>query len=359
MIELTLEANFSNPKQDPFVARLGETEGENQAVLVADNEDQLIFSYQGSVFSIFKPHQGNLIGDIVYLQPKQSLAQRWIRDDSFHNTLLVTERCDQLCIMCSQPPKKTHIDYFEYFETACKLAPEDMVIGISGGEPTLFKNQLFNLIEKTHQARPDLKFHVLTNGQHFVEEDIDRLRGPSFNQVLWGVPLYAARAQLHDKIVVKEGAFETLMSTLPIMAKSNINIELRTVLLKQNYKELLELAGLIADRLPFLRFWAIMQLERIGFAKNRWDTQFVDHSVDISILEESVSRVYQTGMDVSLYNVPTCTVSENLRPFLQQSISDWKRSYPDECSSCQEKTTCSGFFTWHNSLEDYQMGGPL
>ncbi|MBL7373277.1 His-Xaa-Ser system radical SAM maturase HxsC, partial [Escherichia coli] len=83
-----------------------------------------------------------------------------------------TERCDQLCVMCSQPPKKTHVDRFALFEQACLLAEPDSVIGISGGEPTLYKAELLGMIERVLTARPDLAFHVLTNGQHFQSEDI-------------------------------------------------------------------------------------------------------------------------------------------------------------------------------------------
>jgi len=359
MIELTLKADFSNPDYKPFVAKLSVDDGPAHAVLVADNENEMVFAFDSLVFSIQKPRNGGILDDIIYSDPKTGLVQRWLRATSPHNTLLVTERCDQLCIMCSQPPKKSHTDYFEHFKKACRLAPMDMVVGISGGEPTLFKEQLFDLIEQTFRARPDIRFHVLTNGQHFTSQDIDRLRKPAFNTVLWGVPLYSSQPELHDEIVAKPGAFETLLKTFPTMAMAGINIELRTVMLKQNYEALGQLADFIGDRLPFIRFWAIMQLERIGFAKNRWETQFIDHSSDIEILENSVSRVAQTGMEVALYNVPSCTVSQKLRPYLRQSISDWKKNFPEDCETCRLKSTCSGFFTWHNSLADYRLGGPL
>lgn len=42
-------------------------------------------------------------GDVLLVVPEQRIAHRLIRARSQHNTLLVTERCDQLCVMCSQP----------------------------------------------------------------------------------------------------------------------------------------------------------------------------------------------------------------------------------------------------------------
>jgi hypothetical protein len=71
-------------------------------------------------------------GDVLLVNPRRGTADRLVRSSSPHNTFLVTERCDQVCVMCSQLPKKHHVDLFPYFETAALLAPEGATIGISG-----------------------------------------------------------------------------------------------------------------------------------------------------------------------------------------------------------------------------------
>ncbi|WP_206516984.1 MULTISPECIES: hypothetical protein [unclassified Mesorhizobium] len=126
---------------------------------------------EGGPIRILGIDPSKLDGDVLLVNPRRGTADRLIRSSSQHNTFLVTERCDQVCLMCSQPPKKHHVDLFPYFETAALLAPEGATIGISGGEPTLFKAQLFDFLQRVLSARPDLSFHVLTNGQHFGEGD--------------------------------------------------------------------------------------------------------------------------------------------------------------------------------------------
>src|SRR3546814_5110315 len=106
-----------------------------------------------------------LDGDVLLIDPLRGRADRLIRADSAHNTLLVTERCDQLCVMCSQPPRKTHVDRFALLTQACLLAPPNLVIGITGGEPTLYKHQLFALVAQVLTIRPDLEFPLLTTAQ--------------------------------------------------------------------------------------------------------------------------------------------------------------------------------------------------
>lgn len=359
MIDLTLFADFSDATFPEIVVRLSRNSGQDNAELVGEIGDELVFQYGELTFSLKQPPGQSIIDDVVLLEPQVSRVSRWIRNDSEHNTLLVTERCDQLCIMCSQPPKKTHTDMFAHMEKACLLAPENIIIGFSGGEPLLFKEQLFSLLEDVHVRRPDLKFHILTNAQHFTDSDIERLRGRAFSSVLWGVPLYASDPATHDQIVGKIGAFELLMTTLPRMALAGLQIELRTVMLKQNYDHLANTGRFIVHKLPFISVWAIMQLEKIGFAKNRWSEQFVDHSKNLAPLETSIAFGLSRGLDVTLYNIPFCTVSQELRPYLNRSISDWKRAFPQECDGCNAKSVCTGFFTWHSTLEDYTLGGAL
>jgi MoaA/NifB/PqqE/SkfB family radical SAM enzyme len=146
---------------------------------------------------------------------------------------LITERCDQLCVMCSQPPKAKHVDLFPFLERAALLAPEGATVTLTGGEPTLFKHDLFHLIETVLSSRPDLSFHVLTNAQHFDEGDASSLvrLSPS---VVWGIPLYAPGRGLHDAIVKKEGAYDRLMQSLALLARTGARIELRTVAMANN-----------------------------------------------------------------------------------------------------------------------------
>lgn len=69
--------------------------------------------------------------------------------NSNDNTLFVTEQCNNHCIMCCQPPKrKDDIDrLFSENIRLIRTAPKGLkVLGISGGEPTLLGDKLFELI---------------------------------------------------------------------------------------------------------------------------------------------------------------------------------------------------------------------
>ena len=92
------------------------------------------------------------------------MKQRDIDIKSNDNTLFVTEQCNNRCIMCCQPPKRTNdIDlYFLQNIERVKNAPKDLpVIGITGGEPTLLGDKLIDLIHLIRQELPNTDIHIL------------------------------------------------------------------------------------------------------------------------------------------------------------------------------------------------------
>jgi His-Xaa-Ser system radical SAM maturase HxsC len=349
LIPLLLRARAEGDRR--YVARL-----QSANEYVTHPSDVALLSRQGSM-QIYAGSNGllqidvgpdlNVDGDVVVVDPSKGIAERLIRARSPHNTLLVTERCDQLCVMCSQPPKKTHFDRFSEFTEACKLAPVADTIGISGGEPTLYKHELFALLEEVLNARPDLSFHVLTNGQHFDANDIETLSQPAFTNVTWGIPLYSSKAVEHDRIVGKSGAFERLSESLLHLLMAGSQVELRTVVLTTNISSLAATARYIGINLPFILQWSIMQLENIGFARRRFDALFVPFRREFALISEAIDIVELCGLEVALFNFPRCAIPTAYRDLAAASISDWKRKYVQECDSCREKHLCSGFFEWH------------
>lgn len=348
MIPLVVPAEIRGA-DSPFVVRLSsDAIDRDEAQLRRTDENTILVTHGRTRARIVGSDPEQYAGDVVLLDPSRSIMHRLIRAGSRHNTFLVTERCDQLCVMCSQPPKKTHFDNFDHFESASLLAPPNAVLGFSGGEPTLYKGQLFALLGRVHAVRPDLRFHVLTNAQHFTEDDIGFLSSPAGRAVQWGVPLYAADAALHDAIVGKVGAFDHLLMGLSILCRSAAQVELRTVLTRMNSSVLPELASFITRFVPFAAPWAIMQLERIGFAKNRWNELFFDNSVEFDQLAQAIDIARIADIPVLLYNFPLCTVPPAYRSLAPATISDWKNKFLPACDGCSLRSSCGGFFEWHS-----------
>jgi His-Xaa-Ser system radical SAM maturase HxsC len=348
MIPLVLRARTD--AEEPFVARLRNAANDrstSDAILIGADKQAALYSSSSGLVEIEGVGSEDLDGDVVLVIPRSQRVERLIRAGSPHNTLLVTEQCDQLCVMCSQPPKKTHNDRFPMLTAAALLAPDKSVLGITGGEPTLYKDQLLGMLEHVLAQRPDLEFQILSNGQHFDDCDVERLRNPIYRHVQWGVPLYAAGPDLHDQIVGKKGAFVRLQKSFALLIAAGASVELRTVLLSSNVGELPVLARYVAARLRFVDTWSIMQLENIGFARGRWSQLYVDHSANFAPIAEALNIAALHGVNARLFNFARCTVPVEFREYAVASISDWKRRYARACDRCAERGRCSGFFEWH------------
>lgn len=353
MIALRLAAK-GHLEGETLIARLVEQHRDDDASFLG-RDYQLMSQVDGWAYYIRDDHvislrakAEDLNGDVIMLPPNGSSAHRLIRANSQHNSLLITEQCDQLCVMCSQPPKAKHSDMFAAFMLACILAPQDAVIGITGGEPMLFKDQLFALMTQVYAERPDLTFHVLTNGQHFAPEDIELLKSSTLSSVLWAIPVYSSDPETHDRIVGKIGAFEKLVETFELLSHTPAQIEVRTVIMQSNQAHLAGLANFLTTYIPFASQWSIMQMERIGYGRMNWGDEFFDTSTNFSTVARALCIAHGRGLEARLFNFPLCTVPSAYQRYAVASISDWKCKFEDFCEGCSLRDQCGGLFEWYD-----------
>jgi len=212
-------------------------------------------------------------------------------------------------------------------------------------------------LDNTLSKRPDISFHILSNGQHLNELHAERLLGLARDKIEWGIPLYSADPALHDQIVKKEGAFEKVMETLDRLATIGSRIELRTVIMKPNLAGLPRLSEFITRHLPYVSVWALMQLENIGYGRMNWNDLFEDNSVRFSEIGDALDIAKAKGISAQLYNFPRCTIPEAYRALAPSTISDWKQRYLPICDGCEEKSDCSGFFEWYPDKSGYSRLG--
>ena len=110
MIPLVLPA--VTEADHPFVTRLRRVRDgithPADSFLIGDDREGVTFAGSHGLIAVDGVPAADLDGDVVLVHPsadRPGRIERLLRAGSPHNTLLVTERCDQLCVMCSQPPR--------------------------------------------------------------------------------------------------------------------------------------------------------------------------------------------------------------------------------------------------------------
>jgi His-Xaa-Ser system radical SAM maturase HxsC len=290
------------------------------------------------------------LGDIVVPDPSKNHAFVLYRESDAHHALLLTNRCNSYCLMCSQPPTK-HDDSWlidEALDVINHLKNSPSVLGLTGGEPLLLGASLQRILDALATQHPTTRVEVLTNGRLFSDPVVAAaVLGSVQANVRWLVPLYGHADFLHDFVVQAHGAYEQTLAGLLTLQEHGQQVQLRIVLIDPVLRVLDELCGFIGRNLPFVREVALMACEPIGFAlANREHCE-----VDLADWTDGLKRASKTldrhAVPHLFMNAPLCALPETLWHVAHKSISDWKNSYAAECDRCTVKEQCSGLFAWH------------
>ena len=286
-------------------------------------------------------------GDVIFINSKRKKIIGLLCNSAKNNTVLVTERCDNLCDFCSQPPNE-NADTHLFINAAQAIINFNTkgVVGITGGEPTIDKNKFLKFIDMLNMGNNRTPLHILTNGRafsdvNFCQEVISKLKD---RDVVWGIPLHGHNQALHDECVSSKGAFKDTVNGLINLSYSGAYVELRTVVTRKNYRFLKNITELVNSSFAFIPVHAIMNLEPKGWAKRNFDNLYISTVEQMPYIEDCITYSGIINQKVVLFNYPLCTVSKNLRGSYRKSISDWKNYYPDFCDNCDEKELCGGFF---------------
>ena len=273
------------------------------------------------------------------------------------NVLFVTSACSNRCIMCCQPPKYRD-DSEQLFQKNLSVIASAEVdtdyVCITGGEPTLIGDKLFIYMHNIWERMPKAEIHLLTNGRKFAEVEyltafVKNVKG---NMVL-GIPLHSDNPIDHDYIANAKDSFYETMKGLHNLGLLGFNIELRVILLQQNYQRLPKIAEFITLNLPFVSQVSIMGLEITGYAEKRFQEVWIDPMFCTNELTRAVVCLDKSGIQVRLFNIPLCLLPQQLWNFSCRSISNWKQTYLAACERCKVKEQCCGMFStskWYSSF---------
>jgi His-Xaa-Ser system radical SAM maturase HxsC len=289
-------------------------------------------------------------GDVVVMEGETGFVRSLYRPYEKHHSLFVTERCSSNCLMCSQPPKDKD-DVSALSERNRELLrlmnPRPNYLTITGGEPTLLGEHLFELLEQLKTSLPETELHILTNGRSFAWSGYtERFAAVAHPNLCLGIPLYSDCAGEHDHIVQAKGAFDQTVAGFHQAARNGVRVEARVVLHALSIPRLTRLVEYIYRNLTFVEHVALMGLEYVGYTPRNIAELWIDPFDYQDELESAVRYLAVRNIPVSIYNHQLCVLRRELWPYAQKSISDWKNFYLAECQQCTALDQCGGLFQW-------------
>lgn len=321
----------------------------DEVLVVRENEENTLNSLEQSARPLVistELYDSIEDGDVAMFNGRGSIRVLLSRRAN-HNTLLVTERCDNRCSFCSQPPKKSDDDWL-LTQAAMALAAfrSKETVGISGGEPLLYGQAFVRFLDFVQQNAPETDLHVLSNGRAFADNVLTaEIAKRAKTKVTFGIPLYASLATTHDELVGAVGAFSETVRGLINAGNAGVPVELRFIPTQANIEEIVPTMELVLRCFSNISQVSIMNLEPTGWARQNWSRLYCDPSTYANELVQSVNAACGADLPVILFNYPLCHLPKELHSFAVQSISDWKNFYPEECDGCALRSQCSGYFS--------------
>jgi His-Xaa-Ser system radical SAM maturase HxsC len=340
-------ADFALAKTSDEILRAMETDWPSIFV-VWDGSIDLPITFDGRLVAV--PLKYNYLGDgdVLGFDHSSRKFRTLFRQNSAHNSFLVTERCNNYCLMCSQPPKDVDDRWIlsEIKESLPLIDPTTHALTFTGGETLSDWEDFIAVLKECRDRLPTTVIQVLTNGRAFANSEIvNAWKDIGHPNLMAAIPVYASVDRIHDHVVQAKGAFdETVLGILKLKDRGQ-RVEIRVVLHALTAPIIDETGRWIARNLPFVDHVALMGLENTGFAIANDAMLWMDPMDYGDGLAKAVDHLSAAGVNVSVYNLPKCVLPKSVWPHAVQSISDWKNNFVEECDRCDEKSSCSGFFT--------------
>jgi hypothetical protein len=143
-----------------------------------------------------EPHERYLgEGDVLGIDHSSRKFRTLFRRNSAHNSFLVTERCNNYCLMCSQPPKDVDDRWIltEIKESLALVDPATRALTFTGGETLSDWVEFVDVLRECHRQLPTTAVQVLTNGRAFANSRIvDAWRDIGHPNLMAAIPVYAS-----------------------------------------------------------------------------------------------------------------------------------------------------------------------
>lgn len=265
------------------------------------------------------------------------------------NALILTMQCNSNCIMCpcSEASRRNgRLCSANELISIMNYMPEDVEhLTLTGGEPTLLKEDFFEFLTHIQNTRSGTHFQLLTNGRAFSDYRFtERFISCLPDSIDVGIPIYGYNSETHDSITRADGSFKEAIIGIHNLLHYHIDVEVRIVLTKMNIEYLDKIAAYIVKYLPGVNKVAFMGLELMGNAAKNMAEVWIPYEEASKKSEKAVNRLIANGINVQLFNMPLCKVPENLWNVCAMSITDYKVQYNEECANCAVKNICGGIF---------------
>lgn len=286
--------------------------------------------------------------DVLYINDNGT-GWSHFHNEKDDNPLILTQHCNSNCLMCPVSEgirkRETAISIEENIESIKYIPNDARHLTITGGEPFLVGEKIFDLFLEIKMQLPYTDCLLLTNGRALGYLPFaKRFAETAPKNIVIGIPLHGYNSETHDYITQSKGGFEQTLAGIKNLIYYGFNVEIRMVVSKLNYKNIEKISELITKEFPRAGSVKIMGLEMLGNAAKNVDDVWIPYSTAFEYSKSGIIKLVNSCINVGLYNFPLCSVDRSFHLLCQKSITDYKIRFSDKCDGCTRMQDCGGIF---------------
>lgn len=268
--------------------------------------------------------------------------------------------CNLKCRFCSIPEDhRRRNKSTEEAKRDIREAKEDgaEILGFTGGEPTV-RNDIIELVRYARE-QGFRTVRIQTNGMRFADKEFTKeIIEAGANYFKFSI--HGHKAEIHDYLVQREGAFEKTVQGLKNIRSFNRTVEVNVVLNSYNYRFLPQIVKFLLD-LGTSKF-VIIYPSYIGIAEDNMEELFVPMSDVVPYVKEGLEIIQDYDLDKALtVSIPPCLLGEEYVEYASSELTDLRtavqgpdfkvdldQKFDDEkvqgeaCKECKYYLLCDG-----------------
>ncbi|MET4456343.1 hypothetical protein [Bradyrhizobium sp. RT3b] len=186
-------------------------------LVISDRPIDLFGTFRGRLVAVPPKYDYLADGDIIGFDHVSRKFRTLYRRNSAHNSFLVTERCNNYCLMCSQPPKDVDDRWIlsEIKESLPLVDPATRALTFTGGETLSDWEDFVTVLKECRDRLPATAIQVLTNGRAFADSRIvDAWKEIDHPNLMAAIPVYGLSVG-GPRLLFKRFASSTKLDGLP------------------------------------------------------------------------------------------------------------------------------------------------
>jgi MoaA/NifB/PqqE/SkfB family radical SAM enzyme len=284
----------------------------------------------------------------------------------------MVRHCNQNCGFCSNPETPFFHNMEQIEQIVGDFVSRDYYgVIMTGGEPTLSPI----LPEAIAYARKHgLHVRMITNGQKLADWDYCKSLADAGLQHVH-VSIHSHKHKLEDFLTGTPGSLEWAEKALTNLGKTDIAVNINTVINRYNCDHLHENIEWFIQNFPYIRHFVWNNLDpSIGRATT--NSYFTARMQDIEVsLSKAMRLLAESGRSFRVERVPLCYMTEfahcstetrkivkseeRIVHFLDNKgtvrQTEWGHLYADACKVCSLRSICGGLFDRGNAYDPAEL----